>query len=225
MAPTVQVWSGREIRALRETMRMSIRDFSARLGVSERMISKWEAGSDAIHPRPVNQQALDSVLAESPPDVHARFTELLGIASTTDVAEDDTEATRDTPSNPQAHQVRHPIDGKLRRSLRPELPIWDDDDSVFLPRTIDVSQPRTPIMNVHRRNRPYDTAELGKGRDAARRAHEPPRRLRHLERCIRLCHMGREVAPDQPAVGKGRTRNSPRCLSLGEPATPAVQRP
>ena len=134
MAPTVQVWSGREIRALRETMRMSIRDFSARLGVSERMISKWEAGGDAIHPRPVNQQALDSVLADSPPDVHARFTELLGVASTADVAENNADPTGDTSPNPQVHQVRHPIDGKLMTLVEAGVFLsGTDNDPVFLP--------------------------------------------------------------------------------------------
>jgi DNA-binding XRE family transcriptional regulator len=42
----VQSWSGVEIRALREAKRMSLRDFAAHLGVSERMISRWEAGRE-----------------------------------------------------------------------------------------------------------------------------------------------------------------------------------
>ena len=46
-----------EVRALREAKRMSIREFAAHLGISERMVSKWEAGREAIHPRPVNQAA------------------------------------------------------------------------------------------------------------------------------------------------------------------------
>jgi DNA-binding transcriptional regulator YiaG len=72
----VKVWSGREVRALRAAKRMSIRAFAAHLGVSERMISKWEKGDIEIHPRPVNQHALDSSLAASGAEVHARFTEL-----------------------------------------------------------------------------------------------------------------------------------------------------
>jgi DNA-binding transcriptional regulator YiaG len=42
---------------------MSIRAFAAQLGVSERMVSKWEAGGESIHPRPANQDALDTFLA------------------------------------------------------------------------------------------------------------------------------------------------------------------
>jgi DNA-binding transcriptional regulator YiaG len=74
---TVQVWTGREVRALREAKRMSIRAFSAHLGVSERMVSKWEKGCENIRPRPVNQHALDSSLAASGAEVQARFSVLL----------------------------------------------------------------------------------------------------------------------------------------------------
>ena len=40
---TVLQWTGREVRALREARRMSVREFAAHLGVSDRMVSKWEA--------------------------------------------------------------------------------------------------------------------------------------------------------------------------------------
>jgi helix-turn-helix protein len=83
MDPTVQIWSGREIRALREAQRMSIRDFATHLGISERMVSKWEAGGENLNPRPVNQAALDSSLAGSPPDAQARFAEFIGAAVAT----------------------------------------------------------------------------------------------------------------------------------------------
>ncbi|WP_040838817.1 helix-turn-helix domain-containing protein [Nocardia brevicatena] len=69
-------WSGREARALREAKRMSIREFAAHLGVHERLVSKWEAGGEGIHPRPVNQAALDTCLARSDEIVQARFAEL-----------------------------------------------------------------------------------------------------------------------------------------------------
>ena len=57
---TVPYWSGREVRALREARRMSVREFAAHLGISDRMVSKWEAGGDTIRPRPLNQAALDT---------------------------------------------------------------------------------------------------------------------------------------------------------------------
>jgi len=77
---TIRIWSGREIRALREARRMSQRDFAAHLGISERIVAKWEAGGEKINPRPVNQSALDSSLAAAPPDVHERFASLLDLA-------------------------------------------------------------------------------------------------------------------------------------------------
>ena len=55
----IQAWSGREVRALRESQRLSIREFARRIGVSERMGSRWEAGG-AIRPRPINQEGLDT---------------------------------------------------------------------------------------------------------------------------------------------------------------------
>ena len=75
---TVQRWTGIEVRALREAKRMSIREFAAHLGVSERMISKWEAGREKIRPRLVNQAALDTALARCDPDTQARFSFLTG---------------------------------------------------------------------------------------------------------------------------------------------------
>lgn len=55
---------------------MSLRDFAAHLGVSERLVSKWEAGGDSIHPRPVNQQALDVILARADGGTQLRFERL-----------------------------------------------------------------------------------------------------------------------------------------------------
>jgi DNA-binding transcriptional regulator YiaG/tetratricopeptide (TPR) repeat protein len=71
--PAIRVWSGRETRLLREAMRLSIRDFAAMLGINERLISKWEAGGSAVHPRPANQQVLDTALAGGDDSVHERF--------------------------------------------------------------------------------------------------------------------------------------------------------
>jgi transcriptional regulator with XRE-family HTH domain len=52
---------------------MSIRDFAAYLGVSERMVSKWEAGGRIITPRPFNQQLLDICLERCSPEERGRF--------------------------------------------------------------------------------------------------------------------------------------------------------
>ena len=70
---TIQKWTGREARALREALRMSIRDFAGRLGVSDRAVSKWEAGGTAMTPRPDSQALLDTTLETASPDARARF--------------------------------------------------------------------------------------------------------------------------------------------------------
>ncbi|MEV4384136.1 helix-turn-helix domain-containing protein [Micromonospora sp. NPDC049580] len=71
--PTVEAWTGRETRALRQALRMSIRDFAENLGVSERTVSKWEAGREAVRPRPEMQAALDTVLSRAGSQVADRF--------------------------------------------------------------------------------------------------------------------------------------------------------
>jgi len=69
----VHRWTGRETRALRQALRMSIKDFSAHLGVAERTVSKWEAGQDTVRPRPEMQAALDTALGRASEDVRERF--------------------------------------------------------------------------------------------------------------------------------------------------------
>jgi formylglycine-generating enzyme required for sulfatase activity len=96
---------------------MSIREFAAHLGVSERMISKWEAGRESIHPRPVNQSALDLCLERCDPDTQARFAYLTGDSL---VPEGQAEA-RVEPIG--GSEVRHPADGSLMVKV---------DGSVFL---------------------------------------------------------------------------------------------
>lgn len=105
---TVERWSGLEVRALREASRMSTEEFAARLGVSDRMVSKWEARKDTIRLRQVNQAALDTLLSSSSRDVHERFASLARSLGTVLPAQ---EAPPPGPQ-PQQHQVRHPFDGK-----------------------------------------------------------------------------------------------------------------
>jgi hypothetical protein len=73
----VPLWSGHEARALRTARRMSIRDFADHLGVSDRVVSKWEAAGERIHPRPVNQAALDTSLSQCSATTHERFRQLI----------------------------------------------------------------------------------------------------------------------------------------------------
>jgi transcriptional regulator with XRE-family HTH domain len=69
----VEHWTGAEVRCLRHARRMSVRDFARHLGVSHRMVSKWEAGGANIRPRPVNQAALDQSLLKCTPLERNRF--------------------------------------------------------------------------------------------------------------------------------------------------------
>jgi len=70
---TVRMWSGREARALREALRLSVRSFAAYLGVNERTVTKWEAGGISVRPRPEMQAALDTALEQASDEAAARF--------------------------------------------------------------------------------------------------------------------------------------------------------
>ncbi|WP_280426371.1 SUMF1/EgtB/PvdO family nonheme iron enzyme [Nocardia carnea] len=105
MAIVVRKWTGAEAAALRKARRMSLRDFAAHLGVNPRLISKWEAGGPNHTPRPVNQQALDTVMARLTADELARFTEAISPDTLSDARDTDVIEPRPT--------TRHPADGKL----------------------------------------------------------------------------------------------------------------
>lgn len=76
---TVHRWTGRETRLLREAMRMSVRDFAAYLGISDRAVSKWERAGEDLCPRPDSQAVLDTVLARCPAEAKARFADALSL--------------------------------------------------------------------------------------------------------------------------------------------------
>lgn len=104
---TVQHWTGREVRALRAAKRMSVREFAEHLGVSYRIVSKWEAAGADIHPRPVNQAALDTFLAHASAEVKDRFAQFIAIPPS--FAES---------TEPASKLIRHPADSK-RMALVP----------------------------------------------------------------------------------------------------------
>ncbi|WP_374957107.1 SUMF1/EgtB/PvdO family nonheme iron enzyme [Actinopolyspora mortivallis] len=132
---------------------MSLRDFAAHLGVSERMISKWEASGADITPRPINQAALDTALGRCDPDTKARFANLTGFS------ENGTEGDRHVEPIGSS-QVRHPSDGSLMVKV---------DGGVFLsgPSNKPVWLPAFYI-DVY----PVTNAEYG--RFLAATGHEPP---------------------------------------------------
>lgn len=57
--------------------RMTVRNFAEHLGVSDRVVSKWEAGRERVVPRPVNQAALDTSLSRCDPATRARFRQFI----------------------------------------------------------------------------------------------------------------------------------------------------
>src|SRR6266540_28424 len=71
---TVRHWTGREAKALRAALRLSIRDFAAQLGVGVRTITKWEARGTDVSLRPAMQAVLDTALARASDEAKARFT-------------------------------------------------------------------------------------------------------------------------------------------------------
>jgi transcriptional regulator with XRE-family HTH domain len=74
---TVSRWTGREARLLRDTLRMTLREFAAYLGISDRTISKWEAGGENTVPRPHSQALLDTALAHASAEARNSFAEQL----------------------------------------------------------------------------------------------------------------------------------------------------
>ncbi|WP_157357225.1 helix-turn-helix domain-containing protein [Amycolatopsis nigrescens] len=69
----VQHWTGRDAKLLRAALRLSVRDFSATLGVGARTVSKWEARGEDISPTPDMQAILDTALARASDEVRHRF--------------------------------------------------------------------------------------------------------------------------------------------------------
>ena len=70
---TVDRWTGREAKLLRQALRLSIRDFAAHLGVGTRTVNKWEARQADITPLPYMQEVLDTALSRASDEAKARF--------------------------------------------------------------------------------------------------------------------------------------------------------
>jgi formylglycine-generating enzyme required for sulfatase activity len=122
--PLVTQWTGREVKALREAGRMTLMEFAEKLGVSDRAISKWEAGGIDYIPRPVNQAALDTQLAQAVPDVQGRFIGLLA-------AGDPIPRQLVEPPDQQVisgQYVKHPRDGKLMVRIPEGIFLAGEDD-------------------------------------------------------------------------------------------------
>jgi DNA-binding transcriptional regulator YiaG len=77
-------WTGRESRALREALRMSVRVFAEHLGVQTSTVSGWEHPRRPVPPSLATQAVLDQALKSADPDAKTRFGLIL--VSTADCA-------------------------------------------------------------------------------------------------------------------------------------------
>ena len=72
MAP-VRRWTGVEAKALRQAMRLSVREFAEHTGVDRRTVNKWDARGSSITLLPDTQRLMDSALRLADDEVRARF--------------------------------------------------------------------------------------------------------------------------------------------------------
>lgn len=70
-------WTGREARALRQALRLSVRAFAEHLDVAPRTVSKWEKLGQATRPYPDQQALLDTALDRAGTAAQERFILLL----------------------------------------------------------------------------------------------------------------------------------------------------
>jgi plasmid maintenance system antidote protein VapI len=97
---TVQKWTGRETRALREALRMSTREFAARLGITERTAAKWEApGKIKTTLRPTSHAMLDTMLNNAPQDARTRFETALATGTTREAAATESAPPSEAPGS------------------------------------------------------------------------------------------------------------------------------
>ncbi|GGZ82063.1 hypothetical protein ACFOOM_22280 [Streptomyces echinoruber] len=101
-------WTGREVKAFRLATRMNGRDFAAEVGVSHRMLVKWEKRGETITPRAMYQSALDTMLAVAGPAVQERFATLI-----TEQAAAAHDPRAEQLLRREAQYVKSPVGGKL----------------------------------------------------------------------------------------------------------------
>jgi transcriptional regulator with XRE-family HTH domain len=105
-------WTAAEIWRLRTAKRMSVRAFATWLGVSDRMVSKWESGTV---PGPVNQATLDSALRLCSPEECVRFHD-----------------GPDRPCQPAAEPAGEPTPAPGKALVAPDQPLpdwlWEGED-------------------------------------------------------------------------------------------------
>lgn len=133
-------WTGREARALREALRLSIRDFADRLGVAARTISNWESAGVDIRPRPDMQAVLDTALARASASERDRFTHLTAGTDLTPAAGDPEDhlpsVTADDLGKISAalEDARRYFDGDVVGQFRDRMRVLARDDGAWGPR-------------------------------------------------------------------------------------------
>jgi hypothetical protein len=70
-------WTGAEVQALRHALRLSVRDFAAKLDVDRRSVNKWDARGSSIVLLPVTQAIMDTTLAQASDEAKARFNQIM----------------------------------------------------------------------------------------------------------------------------------------------------
>jgi transcriptional regulator with XRE-family HTH domain len=143
MVTTVRRWSGRETRALREAMRLTVREFAEQLGISYRNVSKWEAGGPAVFPRPSTQEILDDALQNARREVQIRFETNIGLSRAESARTGSTEVQGRNSSQEgiqsvepwiEPGHVRHTVDGRLMVPVSPGVFLCGQtNEPVFLP--------------------------------------------------------------------------------------------
>ncbi|WP_432839035.1 helix-turn-helix domain-containing protein [Dactylosporangium sp. CA-092794] len=66
-------WTGREIRMLREALRLSVRAFAERLGMAVSTVQRWEDRHRPSPPSQATQSVLDDALRLAGVDARTRF--------------------------------------------------------------------------------------------------------------------------------------------------------
>lgn len=100
---TVGFWTGAETKALRQAMRLSVRNFAARLGVDARTVTKWENRGVSIELLPETQAIMDTALAQASDEVKARFKQIVAESRAEEGPVDDT--GREDPFDPMKRRT------------------------------------------------------------------------------------------------------------------------
>lgn len=80
------LWTGKQVTALQDALRLTNEEFADVVKVSPRSVATWRAREEMI-PRPGVQRLLDDIYLQAPIHVQDRFAILLGHVTREDVTE------------------------------------------------------------------------------------------------------------------------------------------